>query len=522
MSSAERIIVLDCGGQTAHLICRRLRDLGILAIIVNPQDGLVQIDRTVAGIIISGSPASVNDSQQPQLLLRHILALGVPVLGICYGLHWLCQSLGGTVGKLQKAEYGPHQVAINSEGQRNRLLTGIAQNFTAWMSHGDSIALLPDGFTELARSDSRLPAVVCHQQLAIYGVQYHPETSHCEGGEQLLQNFACDICQVKQNWTLEWQLQEMESHWRQRLEQQTVVLLISGGVDSAVVAAFLLRIMPAEKLFLVHFDTGLMRDNEGDQVMESLRQLGARHLERLDVAPQFFAALAGITDPEEKRRIIGNLFIEIQQKHLDKMLNQPYLLAQGTLYTDLIESGHAGGTNSQTIKSHHNVGAPLVAKLRRQNRLVEPLAELYKDEVRKIGTMLGLAAELIQRHPFPGPGLAIRILGEVCPERVALLQRIDAIYLQELQQLKLYDKIWQAFAILLPVKSVGVTGDSRHYGAVVALRAVCASDGMSAQPYPFSAAQLAHLTKAICSEVSQVARVVYDITAKPPATIEWE
>ncbi len=584
----QQILVVDFGGQTSHLICRRLRDAGVYAQIISPMTPVLDwlresgTDMTcIKGLILSGSPFSVYEADAPQPS-DQILALAalVPTLGICYGLHWLSQQLGGTVRALEHKEYGPNPVELTvglpSQQQDFRqntksptqLLQGIGSRFTSWMSHADSLQSLPPHFALLGRSEQGLPAIIYSEGLSLrdstlyarvklglrgfaglaeklpadaewqlYGLQFHPEASHCEFGQQFLANFALGICGCANNWALESWEHSVASEIRGRVGKQSVVLLISGGVDSSVVAALLLRYLPPEQIHLLYFDTGLMRQGESEEVLRQLTQLGARHLHQIDARHEFIAALASVEEPEQKRSRIGDLFIQIQEREIRSLFEAQnaqstgscpqvsiaeYFLAQGTLYTDMIESGRGVGKYAAVIKSHHNVSTPLVQELRTQGRLIEPLATLYKDEVRRLGEWLGLGRDITQRQPFPGPGLAIRILGAVSAEKLELLRGIDHIFLETLRQLGVYGEIWQAFAVLLPVQSVGVTGDSRRYGPVIALRAITSVDGMSAEVYPFSHEQLQKISTRISNCFPQISRVVYDISAKPPATIEWE
>ena len=559
-----QILVVDFGGQTSHLICRRLRDAGVYARIIAPSTPVFtwlaeqnESWQSVKGLILSGSPFSVYEANAPQPC-DQILALAatVPTLGICYGLHWLARELGGEVEALPQKEYGPNPVEIVAGGGRVALLNDVPQRFVSWMSHADSLKSLPPQFELLGQSEQGLGAIVrsvglrvqgsaLHErilfglqsaacpalqapepeqvlagELELYGLQFHPEASHCEAGSRFLANFAHSICRCKGDWALESWEQRCGCELRRQVQTAAVVLLISGGVDSAVVAALLLRYLKPKQIYLLYFDTGLMRQGESEEVAMQLRELGARHFYQINVQDEFLSALAGVAEPEQKRRIIGDLFIEIQQREIQQYIPGTYFLAQGTLYTDMIESGM--GQHAAVIKSHHNVSSPLVRKLREQGRLLEPLASLYKDEVRRLGQKLGLSRSLTQRQPFPGPGLAIRILGALNAEKLELLRGIDHLYLATLKELGVYEEIWQAFAVLLPVQSVGVTGDSRRYGPVVALRAIISSDGMSSEVYPFSHEQLQNISTRISNRFPQISRVVYDISAKPPATIEWE
>ncbi|MFZ5367655.1 MAG: glutamine-hydrolyzing GMP synthase [Spirochaetota bacterium] len=400
-----------------------------------------------------------------------------------------------------------------------------AQNisFTAWMSHGDSLAQLAPGFIQIGTSAHGFPAVLVHENKAWFGLQFHPEVTHCEHGRDILKSFALDICGARPEWTMERYIEEVRSNLAQRVEKNPVLLLISGGVDSTVAGALLLKTLDPDQVHLMYMDTGLMRKNETQIVSANLERLGAKHLHIIHCEKEFLSTLSGLIDPEEKRRAIGDLFISIQEREVARLgLPDSYFLAQGTLYTDLIESGKGVGKKAHVIKSHHNVRSPLVEAKRIAGRIIEPLDRLYKDEVRALGRLLGIDEDIVMRHPFPGPGLAVRILGEVTREKCDILREADHIYIQELKRRGLYDQIWQAFAVLLPIRSVGVAGDVRKYGWVLALRAIVSEDGMTADVYPFPMKDLLEISTLITNTVKDIGRVTYDISSKPPATIEWE
>jgi GMP synthase (glutamine-hydrolysing) len=401
------------------------------------------------------------------------------------------------------------------------LFDGVQDGFTSWMSHGDSIRDLPDEFTVVAKSESYIAAAK-HIEKAIYGIQFHPEVTHCEFGNKILENFALSICGAKAEWSIAGFIERESEVLREITKEREVLSLVSGGVDSTVVAALLLEALDPARVHLMYIDTGLMRKYETAEVRENLVSLGAVNLYMIDAKDEFYKKLSGIADPEEKRAIIGDLFISIQEREIAARNVSGAMLAQGTLYTDMIESGKGVGKKAKVIKSHHNVRSPLVERKRESGELLEPLSKLYKDEVRELGQLLGVPKRTVGRHPFPGPGLAVRILGEVTPEKCAILQEVDAIFIEELKRRELYDEIWQAFSVLLPVRSVGVTGDSRNYGYVVALRAIISRDGMTADVYPFELGGLLEISSKITNQVPQVGRVVYDVSSKPPATIEWE
>jgi GMP synthase (glutamine-hydrolysing) len=515
----DRIVILDFGSQTCHLIGRRIRERGVYAEIVSGETPPDQwFDSTVRGVILSGSPASVHDSDAPTPDPA-IYDLGVPLLGICYGLQHTTHSHGGSISRSDHREYGPAPVRIHS---RHPVLKGIGSQFLSWMSHGDAIQQLPRDGVEIAATAHGVPAVVAIESLQFVGLQFHPEVTHTQHGAVILDNFATGVCGARRQWSVEDYRHQLEEEVRRAVGSDSVLLLISGGVDSSVVAALLLNALPPEQIHLMYIDTGLMRKNETDEIGRALRSLGAKNLYLIDAAEEFLSGLGGIGDPEEKRRIIGDLFVTVQDREVKTRLSGRYLLAQGTLYTDLIESGHGVGRHAVSIKSHHNVASPLVRAKREAGLVLEPLAALYKDEVRQLGKILGLPDSIVHRHPFPGPGLAVRILGEVTRERCDILREADAIYIQALRDAGLYDEIWQAFAVLLPIRSVGVAGDSRAYGDVVALRAVVSRDGMTADVYDFQPDVLRSIAAAITNRIPQVGRVVYDVSGKPPATIEWE
>ena len=515
----DTIAILDFGSQTTQLIARRIRELGVYSEIF---PGTVAAGKLpgddLRGIVLSGSPWSVHDEDAgaPDPALYD---LDVPILGICYGLQRMTHDLGGEVARTAGREYGRARLQYDRE---HPLFAHIPEGSIAWMSHGDSVQAAPDGWKVVARSEYGAPACIADSSRRRVGIQFHPEVSHCEYGMRVLENFVFGICGAARSWTVDEYLEQGVREIRSTVGSEPVVLLISGGVDSSVVAALLLKALPAEQVYLIYVDTGLMRRDETAEVEHALRAFGAQHLSVIDASEEFLGELAGVGDPEEKRRIIGDLFMTVQQREVESRVPGTYFLAQGTLYTDMIESGKGVGGHAKVIKSHHNVRSPLVEQKRAEGRIVEPLAHLYKDEVRKLGAALGLPASTIGRHPFPGPGLAVRILGEVSAEKCDILRAADAIYIEELRARGLYDKIWQAFAVLLPIRAVGVAGDAREYGYVVALRAVHSIDGMTADVYPFESHDILEISARITNEVPAVGRVVYDVSSKPPATIEWE
>ncbi len=516
----DKILILDFGGQTCQLIGRRIRDFGVFSEIIHGDIELTDeiITPDVKGIILSGSPFSVYEEGAPKPDPR-VFELGLPLLGICYGFQRITQDFGGEVLPLETKEYGRTKIHHLEESP---LTDEIPDNFFSWMSHGDSLNSLAPGFTLIGRSENNHPAIGWHKEKNWFGIQFHPEVTHCDYGNQLLENFCCKICGASKDWTLDLFIDQVSERIRKQVGKEKVLLLISGGVDSTVAGGLLLKILDPEQVYLMYIDTGMMRKGESDEVAVNLQKLGATHLHLIDARDSFLTPLKGVSDPEEKRKIIGDRFIHVQEEEIEKHISGEYFLAQGTLYTDLIESGKGVGNKANVIKSHHNVGSPLVEAKRQAGLIVEPLDMLYKDEVRRLGLKLGISEDIVFRHPFPGPGLGIRILGEVTPEKCRILRDADAIYISELKARDLYKEIWQAFSVLLPVRSVGVTGDARDYGFVLALRAVVSHDGMTADVYDFPTKDLLEISSKITNKVPEVGRVVYDISSKPPATIEWE
>ncbi len=517
----DTILILDFGGQTTQLIGRRIRDCGVYTRII-PGDASLEpeINNEIRGVILSGSPYSVYDPQAP-VPDPAVYDLEVPLLGICYGIQRIIHDQGGEVTSMAKKEYGRAEITFE-ETDTQHLLEGMPNRFVSWMSHGDTIKKLAPGFEVSAYSENQLPAVLENREKRIFGLQFHPEVTHCEGGEQILTNFTRNICRAKKEWNVDTYFKLIQAEIAEKVGDKNVLLLISGGVDSSVVAALLLSTLTPEQVYLMYIDTGLMRKGETEEVRDLLQELGAGHIHLIDASDRFMNALEGITDPEKKRTIIGDLFIQVQEVEIRRLKIDTAFLAQGTLYTDLVESGKGVGKKADVIKSHHNVRSPLVEEKRDQGLLIEPLSDLYKDEVRALGRYLKTPENTIRRHPFPGPGLAVRILGEVTREKCAILQGADFIYIEELKNRRLYDRIWQAFSILLPIRSVGVSGDTRRYGYVLALRAVVSKDGMTADVFPFPSLDLLEISARITNSIDAIGRVVYDISSKPPATIEWE
>ena len=513
----ERVLIVDFGSQVTQLIARRLRESGVFCEI-HPFDKVDAMLDAFApkAVILSGGPASVHEAASPSAPQR-IFELGVPVLGICYGEMTLCNQLGGKVEGGHSREFGRAEIRIERDSPLLAGLGAVGDLETVWMSHGDKITEIPAGFEVVASSEGSPYAVIADEARRFYGIQFHPEVAHTPRGAQMLRNFTHGIAGLTGDWTMASFRQEMVAKIRSQVGEGKVICGLSGGVDSSV-AAVLIHEAIGEQLTCVFVDTGLLRHNEAEQVVTMFRDHYNIPLVHVDAGDMFLGELAGVSDPETKRKTIGRLFIEVFDKESAKIEGAAFL-AQGTLYPDVIESVSASGGPSAVIKSHHNVGGlPDYMKL----KLVEPLRELFKDEVRLLGVELGLPPAFVGRHPFPGPGLAIRIPGEITREKVAVLQQADAIYLDEIRKAGLYDKIWQAFAVLLPVKTVGVMGDARTYEDVLALRAVTSTDGMTADFFEFPWEVLGRCATRIINEVRGVNRVVYDVTSKPPGTIEWE
>jgi len=515
----DTILIVDFGGQTCQLISRRIREFGVYSEIV-PHDFKLPspIPRTLKGLILSGSPFSVYEEGSPKPN-PVIFESGLPILGICYGLHCMMSMLGGKVGPLEKREYGRAKLRLTCGGP---LFSGVPDGFTSWMSHGDSILAPAPDFSSIATSEHGIPAALENSKRNLFGIQFHPEVTHCEHGNRILENFAVGICGAKKEWSMKAYIESVGDDLRNKAGSKDVLLLISGGVDSTVTGALLLNTLSSDQVHLMYIDTGLMRKNESHDVAGNLKKLGAKNLHLVDASDRFLEALKGEADPERKRHIIGDMFMSVQESEVERLGIPEAFLAQGTLYTDLIESGKGVGKKAHTIKSHHNVRSPLVERKRNLGLIIEPLDRLYKDEVRNLGRELGLAESVVGRHPFPGPGLGVRILGEVTKEKCDILRDADHIYIEELKSRGLYDRIWQAFAVLLPVRSVGVTGDARDYRYVLSLRAVVSQDGMTADVFDFPMKDLLEISAKITNSVKQVGRVVYDVSSKPPATIEWE
>lgn len=512
MKPSEFILVLDFGSQYTQLIARRIRELGVFSEIQRfdfPIDEILKLKPK--GIILSGGPSSVYEDGAPQVDEK-LFELGIPVLGICYGLQLIAYKLGGVVDKFARREYGKAILRVIKDDD---LFYGFNSQSVVWMSHGDALIKEPEGFEVIAWTDNSPICAIRNKDKKIYGVQFHPEVVHTERGDEILRNFVYRICGCKGEWNAEFFIEKEIEEIRKIVGDEKVICAVSGGVDSTVLALLLMRAI-GENLIAIFIDNGLMREGEGEEVLKNFREIGV-NIHYVNASEVFLERLKGIFDPEEKRRIIGRTFIEIFEREAKKFGDVKFL-AQGTLYPDVIESTSYKGPSSK-IKTHHNVGG---LPERMNFKLIEPFRELFKDEVRKIGKSLGLSDEILNRHPFPGPGLAVRVVGEVTKDKLEILRKADKIFIEEIKKANLYDKIWQAFAVLLPIKTVGVMGDERSYEYVVALRAVSSQDGMTADWFRLPYDLLERVSNRIVNEVKGVNRVIYDITTKPPATIEWE
>jgi GMP synthase (glutamine-hydrolysing) len=507
----EQILILDFGSQYTQLIARRLRELNVYCEI-HPYNKIPELNPSIKGVILSGSPHSVRETNPPQPDLSHIKGK-LPLLGVCYGAQFLAHFFGGEVGKSNSREYG--RANLNFVNASNTLMKGVSDNSQVWMSHGDTILTTPDAYEIIASTHDVKVAAYHIKGEETYGIQFHPEVYHSTDGTTLLKNFVYSICGCAGSWTPDSFIDTTITNLKEQLQNDKVILGLSGGVDSSV-AALLLHKAIGTNLHCIFVDNGLLRKNEFESVLHSYKNLGL-NVKGVNAKTRFYEALNGISDPEKKRKAIGKVFVDVFDDE-SKLVTDAKWLAQGTIYPDVIESVSVKGP-SATIKSHHNVGGlPDYMKL----KVVEPLRSLFKDEVRRVGKALNLEPTILNRHPFPGPGLAIRILGDITEQKVAILQEVDAIFIDGLKSHGLYDEVWQAGAIFLPIQSVGVMGDERTYENVVALRAVSSTDGMTADwchlPYEF----LAKISNEIINKVKGVNRVVYDISSKPPATIEWE
>jgi len=517
------VVVLDFGGQYTQLIARRIREQQVFSAVLPCTSSIEEIrELQPAGIVLSGGPSSVYDAEAPKCDPK-VLALGIPVLGICYGMQWITHTLGGTVEKAERREYGRAQLSVadSKEHGGSDLFTGVPASLRVWNSHGDHVRTLPEGFRTIGRTENAIAAVE-NPEKKIYAVEFHPEVNHTERGTDLLRNFLFRVCKAEPKWSGAAFIEETTRAIREKVGNKWAICGLSGGVDSTVAAVLVHRAM-GTRLTNIFVNTGMLRKNEFEETLEMLRDRLKLHVIGVDASERFLAQLKGVTDPEEKRKRIGKEFIAVFAEEAQKLQageahGEIAYLVQGTLYPDVIESVSVKGP-SATIKTHHNVGG-LPEKM--PFGLIEPLRDLFKDEVRRIGKELGLPEEILVKHPFPGPGLAVRLLGEITRPHLVTLQEADAIVVEEIRRAGLYVKVWQAFAVLLPVRSVGVMGDGRTYGLTVAVRVVESDDAMTADWVRLPGEVLERISTRIVNEVTGVTRVVYDISSKPPSTIEWE
>jgi len=517
------VVVLDFGGQYTQLIARRIREQQVFSAVLPCTSSIEEIRKLEpAGIILSGGPSSVYDAEAPKCDPK-VLALGIPVLGICYGMQWITHTLGGTVEKAERREYGRAQLSIDDSKERggSHLFRGVPASLRVWNSHGDHVRALPEGFRTIGRTENAIAAVE-NKEKKIYAVEFHPEVNHTERGTELLRNFLFRVCNAEPKWSGAAFIEETTRAIREKVGNKWAICGLSGGVDSTVAAVLVHRAM-GTRLTNIFVNTGMLRKNEFEETLEMLRDRLKLRVIGVDASERFLAQLKGVTDPEEKRKRIGREFIavfaeEAQKRQAGEAHGEIGYLVQGTLYPDVIESVSVKGP-SATIKTHHNVGG-LPEKM--PFELIEPLRDLFKDEVRRIGKELGLPEEILVKHPFPGPGLAVRLLGEVTSPHLVTLREADAIVVEEIRRAGLYVKVWQAFAVLLPVRSVGVMGDGRTYGLTVAVRVVESEDAMTGDWVRLPGEVLERISTRIVNEVPGVTRVVYDISSKPPSTIEWE
>ena len=512
---SDTILIIDYGSQYTQLIARKIREQNIYCVVkpYNKIHSLFTNTSNIAGIILSGGPNSVKEKNSPKFN-KKILNLDIPILGICYGMQLLCKEFKGKIGQSKSREYGHAVISIKNN---SNILKGVIKNTQVWMSHGDHIEKSPKGFIVTSVSKNNVISSIENKSKKIFGLQFHPEVYHTIKGKIILSNFVNKICKIKKKFKIENFLLNKIAYFKKYLHGKKIICGLSGGVDSTV-TSYLLHKAVGKNLFCIFVDHGLLRFNESIEVESIFKRKFGKNFIKVDASNIFLKRLKKIKDPEKKRKIIGKTFIEVFEKEAKRIKNVDYL-AQGTLYPDIIESIPFFGGPTAKIKSHHNVGGlPKQMNL----KIIEPLKELFKDEVRELGKKLNINSELLDRHPFPGPGLAIRIPGEIDKQKIDILQRVDNEFLKYLKESKIYNEIWQAFSVLLPVKSVGVMGDERTYSYAVSLRAVTSVDGMTADFYMFSKNDLTEISKRIISKVEEVNRVLYDFTSKPPGTIEWE
>jgi GMP synthase (glutamine-hydrolysing) len=512
---SEKVLILDFGSQYTQLIARRIREMKVYAEIIPFHNPIEDIKNEKPGaIILSGGPSSLYDKNAPRIT-KEIFSLGVPVLGICYGLYVMVDAFNGKIEGSSRKEYGRAEIHITG---KSALFRGLKKKETVWMSHGDKVIAPPKGFSVIAGSDNAEIAAIENPDKKFYGVQFHPEVFHTINGSKVLKNFVFDICRMKPTWTMKSFIDSSIEAIRQEVGDGTVLLGLSGGVDSSVTALLLQKAL-GDRLYCVFVNNGVLRKDEADKVIERFRKHMKLNLIYVDASKRFLDKLKGVEDPEQKRKIIGKEFVQVFMEEAKKIGRFDFL-AQGTLYPDVIESVSTKGP-SDTIKSHHN-RVPEILKLIKSGKVIEPLKELFKDEVRELGSEMGMSDELVHRHPFPGPGLAIRIIGEVTPKRVQIVQEADHILIEEIRKAGLYRDLWQIFAVYLPVRSVGVMGDNRTYENVIAIRGVTSVDAMTADWAYLPENVMRKISNRIINEVKGINRVVYDISSKPPSTIEWE
>lgn len=510
------LLILDYGSQYSHLIARRVRECGVYSEVLDGHASFEKIkEKKPSAIILSGGPSSVYEKDAPKCNPA-VLEMGIPLLGICYGMQLIAHMSGAEVKHYSKREYGKTEMNIDDFSD---IFSGIDAKINVWMSHGDSVEELPKGFVRLAHSANTPYVAIANKTKKIYGVQFHPEVSHTHMGTQIIKNFLFEVCKLERDWNMKDFIKREIQTIRKQVGKEKVLLGLSGGVDS-MTAAILLHQAIGDQLICMFIDQGFMRKNEAEQIVSTVNNHFKIHLIHVDAKERFFKVIKGVTDPEEKRKKIGNEFVRVFESEVAKVAKDVKFLAQGTLYPDVIESASTGvSENAVKIKTHHNVGG-LPDDI--EFEIIEPFKKLFKDEVRKVGLELGMPEKIVYRHPFPGPGLAIRIIGEVDPERVRVLQGADHIVMEEIKKAGLYREVWQSFAVLLPIKTVGVMGDKRTYSHTIAVRAVSSQDAMTANwthlPYQI----LENISSRIINEIPEINRVVYDITSKPPSTIEWE